>query len=384
MLNCRYKNNTIYCDEYIGKGDQAVDKIEDLKTLSGRHQLFCCDEGCNQPIQFCHGEIKGSYFRHFPGHENECEYNKYSNGRVKFKELKAMLYQVLNSRGLNVSVDKKLLPHHFTDLVVKFPDGNIVAIELTDRRPSGLEWKRIHESYKSNGINDLWILQTAPSQAKELAEMYFIDMLNVARSNQKCAIYFDTDTKNIHIKTILNFNVAMPELIRDNAIEVTLDMNDFSFDSHGNICGKCSKILDTNAQSILKKYIIDEEREIIKRKKVEIDRKKRYEQEQADKKHNEEKIEMIRKEHLLRLQKEKEQRDKEEKQRQLQYAQKIQNKEKKYQNDDLPKIRNILLANGIEIDESKFERFKQNNDNWLRNHATEEQSKIIVAKYNNS
>lgn len=391
MIKCKHGDKLINCYEYIGKGEQAVDRISELKEYSGQHKLLCCDENCNQPVQFCHGEDKGSYFRHFPGHKNKCEYSEYSKKRNKYNELKALLYDALKTRELDVVIDKKLLPHHYTDLAVKFPDGNIVAIELTDRRPSGLKWKRLHEGYRTSGIYDLWILQVEPSKAVELVDMYFTDMLNVAQSNQKCAIYFDTENKEIHIKKLLklckkdfinaNKNVLynengnieiyvdMPELIHDKSFENTLDIKDFEFDSQGNICGKYLEILYMSVHSVLEKYAIDEKRVMKRCQEEKADREKRRELEQAEKKHKEAMIKKFIQDSNISVHTEKKHHEQEVFQIQISF-------------DDVIQVcRQILKNNGINIDESKFDRFIRDNENWLRKNADVEQSKIIVAKY---
>lgn len=362
MLNAKLDGQIIFINEYIGYDDEtAVDKIKELKLSNRSGRLTCCDDDCGQPVEFCHGPIKGSYFRHKKGYGDSCQYNAYSSDRQSFDALKVLLYKHFSDQGLEVTVDTKLLPGHWTDLALKFPSGKIVAIELTDHRTDGSDHITYHDLYVQKGISDLWILQTAPAEQENLRDMHVSDMMNYAKSNQKLAVYFDTESKNITVRSEYGMNVRFPHLLQSKFISVTMPVSSFELDGNGNIVGRYIDLYRNELDRIHRDYCNSEQAYI---QRIKIEEENRRKQAEEERKRQEEQARM-----LLR---------KKEAERLASSA---------FESEKIPIIKSVLTESGITIDNEKFSRFIEKNNNWLRNAyepGKNNNDMILCSKYKSS
>lgn len=254
MINCLYNGEIICAGEYIGKDDKiGVERIEELKILSKENKLFCVDYDCGENIIFCHGSIKGSYFRHKSGKAGSCEYSKHASERSKFQETKVKLYNHFKKAGLKVNIDDKIIDNHWTDLSCEFSNRRKIAIEIIDRHTGGLRWNEVHDRYHKAGIPDIWILQTEVSQEDNLLDMYFTEMLQIDRGTDNQTLYFDTESDTI---TVI-FMVDIPrkrEIQISNICEFTLPYNLLEFNENGQIVGEFLKAKNQCKEERINKY----------------------------------------------------------------------------------------------------------------------------------
>lgn len=386
MLKCKLNGKVIFCKDYIGyDDDNAVEKILELKSYSKEGRLTCCDEDCSNPVVFCHGEQKGSYFRHQKGYVEQCQYNKYSAERQGFDKLKILLSKQFSEQGLRVDVDAKLLPNHWTDVAVTFPSGKTVAIELTDRRFGGTDCISYHSLYEKMGIADVWIIQTEPSKQERLRDMYVTDMMQYRGRNQKQAIYFDTESERFTVRTDTEMEVRFPHLLSSRFIEITMSISDILIDEQGNLIGKYADNYREKYDKLVSEYSISEKVHIAK---IKADEERRKLQEEQRRK-NEERQKELYQQHLNKMKAKREQERQAAINKAQEEAKKKEDEKRKrdltFETETIPKIREMLREKGVEIDDAKFNRFLTNNNNWLRNSFVMGcDNFILLAKYNGS
>ena len=299
MMNCIYKGDLIIADNFILNGDEKTQYLNllELKEASKNRQLICWENSCGLPIEFCHGEIRGNYFRHFKGEGSNCSYAKYySNKSDRLRRAKIDLYmQLKNTVDAKVSIDEKIIENHRADIILRFSNSNIIAIEIIERSITSAEWHHLHSEYSNKNIKDIWILISDPSNVNKSIDMYLPDQMQFEEGIGNKTIYYSVDDKSITIKSKMVFNVKYPKLITTNIFTCTLSIDQFFIDTDGNIIGgflDAHNLFQTevieNYKKSVKIYLFDLEN---KRTQQE-DAKKRREQILAvGNNHNERKIE---------------------------------------------------------------------------------------------
>ena len=123
-----------------------------IRKASGRRELRCIDPDCNNPIvKYCHGEKKSPYFAHI--NKSLCEYEEFDRENTSIiKIIKLKLFDIIKNNGFNVQLDVKLIPHHYTHLLVSNQEKKL-AIELVNRNISANRIDFLASNYKNNNIN---------------------------------------------------------------------------------------------------------------------------------------------------------------------------------------------------------------------------------------
>lgn len=386
MLNCNQDGKIIFSEEYIGFNDEeAIEKIKELKQFSMEGRLTCCDDDCNAPVVFCHGPVMGSFFRHQKGYGEKCEYNRYSAKRGSFYKLKIMLYKHFSDIGLDVCIDSKIISHHWTDLAIKFPNGRIAAVELTDRHPGGTDYITYHDQYAELGIADFWIIQENASSSETYRGMHVTDMMQYNKNEQRYAIYFDTERELFTVRADIDFKPKYINLIESRYINVELSCDDISISEDGKLTGKFSEEYTRKRNDILTRYFAAEREEDEKIRIREEKQKRLAKKQQAI-------LEEKRKEQE-RMVKEQAQKEAVERaariQRQQEEARRKEELEKRrsedYKAQFISELMDVLEENGVTVIDEKFQRFLEKNDNWLKScYKSGKDDPIMIAKYNNS
>lgn len=386
MLNSKLDGKIIFSDEYIGFNDEiAIKKIAELKQFQREGRLTCCDEDCNAPIVFCHGPEKGSYFRHKKGYGEQCEYNRYSAKRESFHKLKTLLYKHFTDIGFNVSIDSKIISHHWTDIVVTFSNEKRVAVELTDRHPGGMDWIKYHEQYREFGIPDIWIIRGEVTSSEAYRDMYVTDMMQYMEDAQGYAIYYDEETERFTVRAPIGYKVKYYDLLERNFVSVELSCSEIMIDDTGKLIGKYLEEYERERNRVISNYLAaekrrDEENRIREeQRRIESERRRVLEEQrrkEQERKSAEQAI--IRKKEIetarqIALNEAKQKADKEKRKAEV------------FQTEFIPKIKGILKQNGIIVEDDKFKRFLDRNNTWLKNdYVVGKTDFILVAKYKNS
>lgn len=98
-----------------------------IRQISGR-ELFCPDPQCETPLlRYCHGEKKHAYFAHLQ--TGSCDYAQFDKQPGIIREGRYKLYDLFKSKGYDVQIEQKILPHHYTHILLK-TGTKTIAIEI--------------------------------------------------------------------------------------------------------------------------------------------------------------------------------------------------------------------------------------------------------------
>lgn len=148
--------NATYVASEVAK-DYNLEK--QIRMASARGELCCPDPDCSSPIiKYCHGE-KRNYFAHRTI-DCFCDYALFDKRHTPIlQDVKQSIYEHLSKCGYDVEIDVKVLPHHYTHLLVSF-DAKKVAIELGTRQSLVTPVDDIASQYHKNDIGVKWIIVT--------------------------------------------------------------------------------------------------------------------------------------------------------------------------------------------------------------------------------
>ena len=129
-----------------------------IRIASSNGELKCPDPACQHPIlKYCHGDIKDAYFAH-RNNEN-CDYALFDASNTDIiRNVRKTLYQHFRMIGYNVQLEEKVLPHHYTHLLIQTDDGQKVAIEIGHQNLTATYVDRLDSEYQKANIPVIWIV----------------------------------------------------------------------------------------------------------------------------------------------------------------------------------------------------------------------------------
>ena len=101
-----------------------------VRIAGSSKKLLCPDPDCDcRLLKYCHGDVEDAYFAHL--NNANCDYAKFdSEIPNEIRTIRTKLFNAFKEKGYNVSLEEKIIPHHYTHLVFNMPDGNRIALEL--------------------------------------------------------------------------------------------------------------------------------------------------------------------------------------------------------------------------------------------------------------
>ena len=168
--------HAVWKGKMISASEIAEDfEIENSVRVASRNkELRCPDPECKQPlIKYCHGDVKEAYFAHV--NHGACDYaafDKETTPVVKFIQQK--LFEHFKSLGYDVDQEIKILPHHYTQLVISFDDGDSLALEIGTQKTTKETADNLRMKYQDKGINFQWIIIGNPNDRVQEDHVCFI------------------------------------------------------------------------------------------------------------------------------------------------------------------------------------------------------------------
>ena len=166
----------IFKEKMISASEIAEDfGIEtSIRIASRNKELQCPDPECKQPlIKYCHGDVKDAYFAHV--NHGACDYasfDKETTPTVRF--IQQTLYEHFKGLGYNVDQEIKILPHHYTHLVITFDDGDRLALEIGTQQITKNAADNLSRKYQEQEIPFRWIIIGEPSERVQEGHVCFI------------------------------------------------------------------------------------------------------------------------------------------------------------------------------------------------------------------
>ncbi len=189
--------NAIWNGEYIMASKIAKDyeKEKAIRKASGRKELLCPDSECKSKIlRYCHGEKKQPYFAHI--NNEHCDYADFDSQNTNLtKTIRAILYEQFTSQGYDVKPEIKILPHHYTHLLIEFNASNKIAIEIATQHISANRIDNLTNDYRKLGIPVKWIVIGDATHPVKESETFFIKRYALNESKNKDLIVVNWDGK---------------------------------------------------------------------------------------------------------------------------------------------------------------------------------------------
>ena len=119
---------------------------------------MCPDPDCDcRLLKYCHGDVKDAYFAHL--NNANCDYAKFdSEIPSEIRTIRTKLFNAFKEKGYNVSLEEKIIPHHYTHLVLNMPDGNRIALKSGSQQTTAEKIESLNNLYLNEGIPVKWIV----------------------------------------------------------------------------------------------------------------------------------------------------------------------------------------------------------------------------------
>lgn len=205
MENAIWNGEKVLASE-IGK-DYFYEK--QVRKASYHGELYCPDCGCKSPIlKYCHGEIREPYFAHRDN--TECDYIRFEKSKGLFHALRLRLYEHFLACDYPVSMEVKVLKHHYCDLLFEWENGSRTVIELGTKTTSVKEVEEMNEEYEKEGIDVIWLVVDQSGKSIQEQHTYFLKRYCLNESRNKSLFVLDYNGEYItqykEDKTIYEIN----------------------------------------------------------------------------------------------------------------------------------------------------------------------------------
>ena len=175
-------NGKVYTAIEISKD---FDLENEIRKASGRKELRCFDSYCSSPIvKYRHGEKKRAHFAHF---ENcNCDYADYDKETSdSMQQVKLALFENLKRSWFKVDIDAKIIPHHYTHLLLTFPKNKRIAIELGTQKTSANRIEHLSKQYAAAKVELKWIIVSDENAPVKENEAFFLKRYLLNKNKNK-------------------------------------------------------------------------------------------------------------------------------------------------------------------------------------------------------
>ncbi len=171
------------------------DKEKAVRKASGRKELLCPDPECkNKILRYCHGEKRQPYFAHI--NNEHCDYADFDLQNTNLtRTIRTILYEQFTSQGYNVKPEIKILPHHYTHLLIELDANNKIAIEIATQHISANRIDNLSDEYRKLGVPVKWIVISDATHPVKENETFFIKRYALNESKNKDLIVVNWDGK---------------------------------------------------------------------------------------------------------------------------------------------------------------------------------------------
>ncbi|MFF2587986.1 competence protein CoiA [Peribacillus butanolivorans] len=179
---------------------------EFVKKLSSQKQLFC--PNCQSTVIFKSGKVKSPHFAHY---DSECVITNYEPETASHLKGKQILYEWLKKKFPYADVEYEVyIPetNQIADIFVEHTEGGMEglrwAFEFQHSPLTPTEWETRHELYKSQGIQDFWVLDKAKfmkfSKARDITDARIRNELErIIYSKTGLCYFLDLETSELSI-----------------------------------------------------------------------------------------------------------------------------------------------------------------------------------------
>lgn len=282
---------------YIAKDIPLRYEVEkQIRKASGRRELCCIDPDCTAPIlKYCHGEKKKPYFAHIS--RSLCEYEEFERENTSaISGVKTKLFDIIKSKGFDVQLDVKLIPHHYTHLMVE-DDKCRLAIELVNRNITANRIDFLYSEYKKNNIEVKWVVVNDIETFTTESDLSFVkrfiinettknDVLEIDVNGETvCQYILDTNKYEYKGLEIASQNYPQIYLLKNNIRMLTIEKHNLTlegfFDKYNNWLEYKRNAFNRKIEKIVQeeKAFLERQKELEKLRKIQEEHNKKIENE---------------------------------------------------------------------------------------------------------
>jgi hypothetical protein len=174
------------------------EKEADIKNQGRCRKLICADLDCSEPVIYRKGN-KTARFSHLKSTPN-CAYDKYDSDMPdEIRKLKLSVFERLNEIGCNLAIDIKILPNHYTPIIIKLENGKNHAIEFAGKNISANKLQELKKSYNDCNLSVEWITVDSLSMLENEKDANNIKRFQLNESENHTAILYDKDTAGLAV-----------------------------------------------------------------------------------------------------------------------------------------------------------------------------------------
>lgn len=217
MDKCLFNGEIVYAFEIA----KSYDKETNIRKQGRLRTMSCVDSDCQQPVIYRHGDYKIAHFAHLKT-DYGCPYDSYyrKTSGVQ-KKLKIAIFEQLKSKGYNVDLDVKVIPKHYSPILITLENGKRNAIEFTGKTITAKKLEDLKKAYNDIGISVDWIIVDTVNSIKNEKDACLIKRFQLNESDKQTAIIFNKETSEFEAvtfdKTEYQYNkINDPELSENN------------------------------------------------------------------------------------------------------------------------------------------------------------------------
>ena len=170
---------------------------KESRKASGHKELCSPDPQCQHPIlRYCHGEKKDAFFGHL--NNEHCDYAYFDRENTQIvRTIKRRIYESFKSKGYRVTLEVKILDHHYAHILFDMDDGSKVAIEIGTQRLSANRIDTLTDEYQKKGIAVKWIVIGNTNIIVRENQTYFLKRYLLNESKNKDLLVVNWDSSEI-------------------------------------------------------------------------------------------------------------------------------------------------------------------------------------------
>ena len=193
MEHAKWKNKTLNAKDVADNYNLE----KQVRIASPLKELLCPDEGCKSPtLRYCHGEKKGAYFSHLTN--CKCDYADYDKSdNTIIRTIRYKLYDHFIALGYDIQLEKKVLEHHYSHLLITLKENKLLAIEIGTQQTSAKKIKELSTEYNRHRILLRWIIVGDMDSTCKENELYFIKRISLHESKYPEFLLMDWTGENI-------------------------------------------------------------------------------------------------------------------------------------------------------------------------------------------
>ena len=184
MERALYQNQIFIASEVASNYEME----KKFRRYSRASKLICPDSDCQSPIlKYCHGEVKQAHFSH--KNDCNCDYAKFdSSTPSEIKDIRNNLFHHLKKSGFEIEQEVKLIPHHYTHLVVSTSNGNKIALEIGTNKTSITNIENLYKQFSNINILLNWIVVDYNYNITQENQAFFLKRFLLNEAPQKDVI----------------------------------------------------------------------------------------------------------------------------------------------------------------------------------------------------